>query len=388
MNLHEFQAKQLFKGVGIPIPLGEVVDTAASIATVVHRLGGSHWVVKAQVHAGERTVAGGVRHADNISLLQKYARAMLGERLITPHNAPLGQPVNQLLIEVSQHAVRNFYINLTIESSTGQIVFLVSSLKQIREDGLSAPLAEGLSRIAIDPIDGLQLFQCRQLAVKLGMDKKLWKQFFQIIQETYNLFIKKDLLQIEINSLAELDDGTLIALNAKIRVDDNALSRQPSLAKLNDITQDNCHQYRTLGHGLGITTMEGDIGCIVNGTGLSLATLDMIQLAGGNVGNIVDVGDGRASIDELSKAFKLLWSVNHCKVVLVNIVGGIVKCDVVAAGVVDALQKHHLRCTVVVRMEGSRVEEAYRLFMQCGQRINIVNDLDEAVKAVVQKIIL
>ncbi len=381
MNLHEFQAKSLFRDAGIPLPLGEVVKSASAAVDAADRLGGSQWVVKAQVHAGARAAAGGVRRFSNLEKLHHYAESILGERLITTENAPDGQPVNHLLIERPCAIKKGYCLHLMFDPQRGEVVFQGGILNSV--DGHYAPPSSALFRVGVDRFSGLQNFQSRQLAVAMSIDKALWPQFFHLTHALYHLFIEKDLLLIEVDTLVESERGEMRVLNARVQVDDNALYRQPQLAQLEDLSQDDFHHDHTHSHGLGFISMEGDISCIVNGTGLALATLDMIQLKGGQVANIIDVNN-EVSIETLAETCGFIWKKEHCKSILINIVGGIVQCNIIAAGVLEAMRRYGVNCPVVARIEGSLVEEAKRLFTQAEQRVDVVQTLDDAIIAAVK----
>ncbi len=375
MNLHEFQAKQLFRAAGIPVPKGEVVDTPSGAVDAARRLGGQQWMVKAQVHAGARTEAGGIRDFNDLEKLHCFAQEMLGERLITAENSPAGQPVNQLLIERPCGVKNCYHLSVMLDPRSGQVVFQ-GGLSECRDSAeLSDQSPGNFFQVEVDPVVGLQPFQSRQLAVELRLDRTIWPPFFEITQALYRLFIAKDLLLIEIGSLVENDHGQMMVLDVRVQVDNNALVRQPELAQWADYRQD---ENQVLGNGLGFIAMEGDIGCIVNGSGLALATLDIIQLNGGSVANIVEIDNG-ASTDALANACQLVWDNGRCSCILINIVGGIVRCDKVAAGIIDGIQKYNITCPIVVRMEGTRAEEAKALFIQSDEKIEIVKTLDDAI---------
>ncbi|MCF6218329.1 MAG: succinate--CoA ligase subunit beta [Gammaproteobacteria bacterium] len=380
MNLHEFQAKKLFREAAIPVPLGEVVDSPSAAVETASRLGGQQWIVKAQVHAGARAAAGGVRCFSDLEKLRLYAKSMLGERLITAENAPDGQPVNHLLIEAPCGIKKSYRLSLMFDPLLGEIIFQGAALAPV--DGAPEPPSCTPFHVKVDRSSGLHCFQRRQLAVAMGVEKASWSQFFDITHALYQLFIEKDLLLIEVDSLVESERGEMMVLDARVQVDDNALYRQPQLAQLEDLSQDDFHHNHTDSHGLGFITMEGDISCIVNGTGLALATLDMIQLKGGQVANIIDVNN-EVSIETLAEACGFVWQKEHCKSILINIVGGIVQCNIVAAGVLEAMRRYGVSCPVVARIEGSLVEEAKLLFTQAEQRVDVVQALDDAIVAAV-----
>ena len=380
MNLHEFQAKRLFRDVGIPVPRGEVVDSPSVIVEVARRLGGGKWVVKAQVHAGERAAAGGILISDDLNQIKQFAHVMLAERLVTAQNAPSGQPVNQLLIELPYSIACEYYLSFLVDPHCGRIIVLAALFPPGGSSSL--PSDEALHRIEINPITGLQLFQCRQLAVKLGLAKRSWAEFVELLGRLYQLMLDKDLTLIEISPLAEDQHGRLMALDAKISFDKNALPRQPMLATLVDTSQDDFQECRAMSKGLGFISMEGEVSCIVNGSGLALATLDMVQLKGGTIGNIIDVDNG-VHAETLASAFKFLWRGGHGRVILVNIVGGIVRCDVVAEGVIAGMKQYDVHSPVIVRMEGSRAAEARELFMNSGLQVSLVADLEQAVQSAV-----
>ena len=383
MNLHEFQAKSLFREAGIPLPFGEVVESASEAVEAAGRLGGQQWIVKAQVHAGARAAAGGVRCFSDLEKLRRYAEGMLGERLITTENAPDGQPVNHLLVEQPCAIKKGYCLNLMFDPQRGEVIFQGGELTSV--EGSYAPPSSALFRVGVNRFSGLQNFQSRQLAVAMGVDKALWPPFFHLTHTLYQLFIEKDLLLIEVDTLVESELGEMMVLNARVQVDDNALYRQPQLAQLEDLSQDDFHHDHTHSHGLGFISMEGDISCIVNGTGLALATLDMIQLKGGQVANIIDVNN-EVSIETLAEACGFVWQKEHCKSILINIVGGIVQCNIVAAGVLEAMRRYGVNCPVVARIEGSLVEEAKLLFTQAEQRVAVVQALDDAIVAAVKAV--
>jgi len=385
MNLHEFQAKQLLREVGISVAQGELVDSPLAAVEAARQLGGNQWIVKAQVHAGERAAAGGIRRIDDLDQLLIFSQSLLGKRLITPQNAPEGQPVSQLLIEVPFVAVREYFMSVTTAPRNGKIVFFAAALGMTQGLELSNQQPENYHCVEIEPVAGLQEFQCRQLALKLGINKAIWLDFFKIVKSLYKLLIDRDLLLVELNSFAEDSDGKLVVLGAKICVDDNALPRQARLAELMDLSQDGFHPHHTRSQGLELICLEGDIGCVVNGTGLALATLDMLKLKGGSIGNIIDVGDGASAID-LAVAFEFLWDGGHCKAILVNIIGGIVQCDTVAAGVLDGLKQYKVNCPVIVRMEGTRADEAREQFIQYGRGVQVVEDFDIAVMMAISSV--
>ncbi len=383
MNLHEYQAKRLLREAAIPVPQGEVIDSPSAAIEAARRLGGGEWVLKAQIHAGQRASSGGVRLVKGLKEISPIVNSLLGERLVTPENAPTGQPVNHLLIEIPFSVEHAYYLDLTLDTYCGRMVFNAAPIAY--SEYMAETVPEMLHRIEIDPACGLQPFQCRSLAVKLGIPSSVWRQFSQLINSIYQLFIDCDFRRIVLSPLAMDKEGEFMVLDAKIQIDDNALSRQQALKQLEDLSQDDFQQKHRDSNGLNFISLGGDICCVVNGSGLALATLDLIHTKGGAVSNMIDVGDG-ATAEELSRSFRLLWGTSRTRVVLVNVVGGIVRCNVVAAGIIDALVQQDIHCPLVVRLEGSGAKEGRELFEESGLSVNMVTDVDNAIKAAVDSV--
>jgi len=382
MNLHEYQAKQLFARYGVPVPRGEVVRTPAQAAAAAGRLGGELWVVKAQVHAGGRGKAGGVKLAKSMDEVRDAAATMLGSRLTTKQTGAGGLPVNQVFVEVGTEIERELYLSMLVDRSCEQIAIIASQDGGMDIEEVAAKTPDRIITVAINPAAGLQPYQARQLAFSLGLDAAQVKQFVFLAQKLYRLFEECDAGLLEINPLIVNKSGDLLALDAKINIEDNALFRQPDLQAQRDPTQEDSMERSAAEHDLNYVSLDGNIACMVNGAGLAMATMDLIKLHGGEPANFLDVGGG-ATPDRVAAAFKLILSNTAVKVILVNIFGGIVRCDDIAKGIIQAVREIDVSLPVVVRLEGTNVDQGKALLANSGLDITAADDLtDAALKAV------
>ena len=382
MNLHEYQAKQLFADYGIQVPKGQVIQSAAEAATAADALGGKGWVVKAQVHAGGRGKGGGVRRVAGTAELQSTAEEMLGTRLVTHQTSAEGLPVSTLLIEELSPIAEELYLGATIDRTSQRIVFMASPMGGMDIEEVAANQPDKIFTERVDPVVGLMPYQCRKLAFAMGLGGEQVKQLTQTMTGLYRLFVDKDLSLIEINPLVITRQGDLLALDAKINIDDNALYRQPALMQLRDPSQEDEREYQAQQMGLNYVSMPGNIGCMVNGAGLAMATMDLIKLHGGEPANFLDVGGG-ITAERVVEAFKLVVSDPGIKAILVNIFGGIVRCDLIADGIIKAMREVHLSIPVVVRLQGTNVEQGMALLNESGLEVITTGDLaDAAIRAV------
>lgn len=382
MNIHEYQAKQLFLKYGIPVPDGKETATSENAAEITNRLGGESWVVKAQVHAGGRGKVGGVKLAKNSVEATDISRSMLGRQLVTQQTDMAGLPVNEVLIERTYPIARELYLSLLVDRNSERMIFIASAAGGMDIEAVAHESPEQIESVIINPVAGLQAYQCRTVAYSLGLKGQQHKALEKIMRGMYGLFIAKDASQIEINPLIVTDNGELMALDAKINFDDNALALHPDILALKDPEQEDKRENIAQQFGLNYITLEGNIGCMVNGAGLAMATMDLVKLKGGRPANFLDVGGG-TSVEKVCEAFKLILSDSNVKAVLVNIFGGIVKCDVIAQGILAAVKEVHVTLPVVVRLEGTNVEEGRELLNNTGLKIYAADDLAHAAEQVV-----
>jgi len=385
MNLHEYQAKALLKEYGCPVPKGGVVSTGEEARQVIQELGGDRWVVKAQVHAGGRGKAGGVKIVSNQQDLEKAVHGMLGTRLVTYQTDAKGQPIHQVWIEEPSDIRRELYLGAVIDRSQRRIVFMASTEGGVDIEHVAEKTPEKILTITVDPLLGVLPYQGRALAFALGLDEKQAKEFTQLLMALGKLFENCDLALLEINPLVVTGEGRLICLDAKINLDSNALYRQPALRALRDTTQEDERENRAMDWGLNYIALEGDIGCMVNGAGLAMATMDLIKLHGGNPANFLDVG-GSATKERVMEAFKIILSDENVKGILVNIFGGIVRCDMIAEGIIDAVAEVGIHIPVVVRLEGNNAEKAAQLLEASGLNIIAAEGFDDAAKRIVDAV--
>ena len=381
MNLHEYQAKQLFQEFGIAVPPGVVTDSVETALNAAQSLGGDSWMVKAQVHAGGRGKAGGVKRVTSRDELQSVVESLLHQRLVTQQSGANGQPVNQLLIERPTSIERELYLGMLVDRARERVVCMASEAGGMDIEEVARTQPEKILSNEINPLSGLIPFQCRQLAFALGLASHT-KQLGQIMQGLYKLFVSHDLSLVEINPLVVTSDNTLLALDAKINTDDNAHYRHPALIELRDASQEDEREHRASEFGLNYVSLEGNIACMVNGAGLAMATMDLIKLHGGEPANFLDVGGGTTA-DKVAEAFKLILSDTKVRAILVNIFGGIVRCDLIAEGIIQAVREVELAVPVIVRLEGTNVEKGRQLLAESQLAIISATGLTDAAQKAV-----
>lgn len=382
MNLHEYQAKQLFARFGIPVSSGEVAESPRAARQAADRLGGSVWVVKAQVHAGGRGKAGGVKLANSLDEVQAAAAGMLGIRLVTKQTGSAGLPVNQVFVEAGSEIERELYLSLLVDRAHERVTFVASAAGGMDIEEVAATTPEKIFTVSVNPAAGLQAYQSRILAAGLSLEKEQMRQFVALTAKLYSLFCECDAALVEINPLIVNTSGQLLALDAKINIDDNALFRQPGLVAMRDPTQEDDMERSASEHDLSYVSLDGNIACMVNGAGLAMATMDLIKLHGGEPANFLDVGGGATS-ERVAEAFKLILSNRQISVILVNIFGGIVRCDLIAEGIVQAIRDIKVSVPVVVRLEGTNVEQGRALLAKSGLDIVTADDLTDAANKAV-----
>jgi succinyl-CoA synthetase beta subunit len=382
MNLHEYQAKQVFAQYGMPVPNNRVVESVAEVTPALESLAGNRWVVKAQVHAGGRGKAGGVRLLDSAAAVTQAVAMMLGSRLVTYQTNEQGQPVNQVLIEEISNIKRELYLGAVIDRASQRVVIMASTEGGMEIEKVAAETPEKILKTTINPLTGLQPYQCRELAFGLGLAGDQIKQFSSLLSGFAKMFVEKDLSLVEINPLVVTDEGQLICLDGKINIDDNALYRQKDILAMRDVSQEDERENRAKEWDLNYISLEGDIGCMVNGAGLAMATMDLIKLCGGEPANFLDVGGG-ATKERVSEAFKIILSDKNVKGVLVNIFGGIVRCDLIAEGIIGAVQEVQIDVPVVVRLEGNNAKRGSQLLSESDVNIITASGLTDAAEKIV-----
>ncbi len=382
MNLHEYQAKMLFSEYGIPVPKGDAAQSVGDALGIAAELGGNSWVVKAQVHAGGRGKAGGVKLVTGRKELEEYVKGLLGTNLVTKQSGAEGKPVNCVLVSALSDIASELYLGLLVDRSKRRISVMASAAGGVDIEEVAATQPEKIFTFAIDPVMGLQDYQCRALGMSLGLNGNQGKQLANILSGLYRLFVDKDLSLIEINPLVITKEGDLEALDAKVAVDDNAIYRQAELESWRDPSQEDEKENKAKVFDLNYVALDGDIACMVNGAGLAMATMDIIKLHGGDPANFLDVGGG-ATTERVTEAFKLITSDAKVKAILVNIFGGIVRCDLIAEGIINAVREVGLDIPVVVRLEGTRVEEGKLLLNESGLKITSADGLSDAADKVV-----
>ncbi|HEY8555364.1 MAG TPA: ADP-forming succinate--CoA ligase subunit beta [Burkholderiales bacterium] len=382
MNLHEYQAKSVLAKYGVPVPPGRPAHSVAEALQAAEALGGSAWVVKAQIHAGGRGKAGGVKLVRSREELEATARKLLGSRLVTHQTGAAGQPVERLYIEAPSEIARELYLACLTDRPSERVVFIASAEGGMEIEEVAAKHPEKILKTAVEPAVGLQPYQCREIGFALGLEDKQVAQLTRLMTALYRAYEDCDLSLLEINPLVVTKAGELLVLDAKIQVDDNALYRQPELAQLRDPAQDDPKEVRAREHDLNYVALEGNIGCMVNGAGLAMATMDLIKLHGGQPANFLDVGGG-ATAERVAEAFKIILSDPNVKAILVNIFGGIVRCDLIAEGIIKAVKEVNVRVPVVVRLEGTNVEKGRELLQTSGLKVTAADSLTEAAKLVV-----
>jgi succinyl-CoA synthetase beta subunit len=382
MNLHEYQAKTLLQKYGIPVPRGQVISVAKQTPTITSEIDSPAWVVKAQVHAGGRGKAGGVKVVKSTAEAQMVASELLGKTLVTYQNAPDGQPVNQVLIEETLPIARELYLSMLVDRSLERIVVVASSAGGMDIEEIAQVSPEKILQEVCSPLNGLVDYQARNLAFKLDLVGDQIAAFSRLLKGLYRLFKENDLALLEINPLIVTTDGKLFALDCKMSVDDNALYRQKALAEQRDWSQEDSKEAVAHHAGLNYIALNGNIGCMVNGAGLAMATMDLIKLHGGAPANFLDVGGG-ATAETVTKAFKIIMADPNVKVILVNIFGGIMRCDIIAEGIITAVKDVGMQIPVIVRLEGTNVELGKQMLQSSGLNIISADGLTDAAKQAV-----
>ena len=382
MNLHEYQSKQLFAKYGLPVPQGIAVETIEEALQAVEQLGGKQWVVKAQVHAGGRGKAGGVQLVDTAEAACAFVRQWIGQQLITYQTDEKGQPVSKILIEECSDIGQELYLGAVVDRSSQRIVFMASTEGGVEIEKVAEQTPEKILKAIIDPLTGAQPYQGRKLAFQLGLQGKQVKQFTDMFLKLAKLFQEQDLALMEVNPLVITKGGDLLCLDAKINVDNNAIYRQPELAAMQDPSQEDEREAYAAQWELNYVALDGNIGCMVNGAGLAMGTMDIVKLHGGEPANFLDVGGG-ATKERVSEAFKIILSDDNVKAVLVNIFGGIVRCDLIAEGIIGAVKEVGVSVPVVVRLEGNNAELGTQILADSGLNILAANSLVQAAEQVV-----
>lgn len=383
MNLHEYQGKQLFAKYGLPVSPGVAADTPEQAAAGADEIGGDRWVVKAQVHAGGRGKAGGVKVVTSKDEIRAFARQWLGKNMVTYQTGEGGQPVSKILVEGCVDIEQELYLGAVVDRASQRIVFMASTEGGVDIETVAQQTPEKILKTCIDPLTGAQPYQARDLAFKLGLEGKQIKQFTQIFLGLAKLFQECDLSLLEINPLVITSDGDLHCLDAKINIDSNALYRRPDLKAMHDPSQEDAREAHAAQWELNYVALEGNIGCMVNGAGLAMGTMDIVKLHGGSPANFLDVGGG-ATKERVTEAFKIILSDDSVKAVLVNIFGGIVRCDLIAEGIIGAVKEVGVEVPVVVRLEGNNADLGAKALASSGLDIIAANSLTEAAQQVVK----
>ena len=382
MNLHEYQAKALFAEYGLPVSKGQAVDTPEHAAAAAADIGGDRWVVKAQVHAGGRGKAGGVKLVNSAEEAAAFAEQWLGKKLVTYQTDAEGQPVSKILVESCTDIDQELYLGAVLDRATRRVVFMASTEGGVEIEKVAEETPEKILKASIDPLTGAQAYQGRDLAFRLGLQGAQIKQFTQLFMGLAALFKDLDLALLEINPLVITSEGNLHCLDGKINIDSNALYRQPKLQAMHDPSQEDEREAQAAKWELNYVALDGNIGCMVNGAGLAMGTMDIVQLHGGRPANFLDVGGG-ATRERVSEAFKIILSDQNVAAVLVNIFGGIVRCDLIAEGVIGAVEEVGVKVPVVVRLEGNNAELGREVLASSGLNIIAADSLSDAAEKVV-----
>ena len=382
MNLHEYQGKALFAEYGLPVSIGHAVESAEAAIEAATKIGGDQWVVKAQVHAGGRGKAGGVKLIDSPQAAGDFATQWLGERLVTYQTDAAGQPVSRILVESCTDIAEELYLGAVVDRASRRIVFMASTEGGVEIEKVAEETPDKILKAEVDPLVGAQPFQGRDLAFRLGLSGVQIKQFVTIFLGLAKLFQEKDLALIEVNPLVITDEGNLHCLDAKVVVDSNALYRQPALQAMHDPSQEDEREAHAAQWELNYVALDGSIGCMVNGAGLAMGTMDIVKLHGGSPANFLDVGGG-ATKERVTEAFKIILSDENVKAVLINIFGGIVRCDLIAEGVIGAVEEVGVEVPVVVRLEGNNATLGREVLANSGLNIEAAESLTDAAQKVV-----
>lgn len=380
MKIHEFQAKEILKTFSVPIPRGEVAKTPEKAREIAEKLGGKV-VIKAQIHAGGRGKGGGVKAVETPEEAYQAAKQIIGMNLVTHQTGPEGKKVKQVLVEEGLEVIKELYLGMVVDRAQAKPVIMVSGAGGMEIEEVAATSPEKILKVAVDPATGFMGFHSRKLAFGLGLEKELNKQALSLIAQLFKIFMEKDATLVEINPLVITKDNRLIALDAKMTFDDDALFRHPDIKNLYDPDELETLEVEASSYKLNYIKLDGNVGCMVNGAGLAMATMDIIKLAGGSPANFLDVGGG-ASAEQVENAFRILLADKNVKVVLVNIFGGILRCERVANGIVEALKKVELKLPMIVRLEGTNVEEGRKILKESGLKFEVAVDFQDAAKKV------
>ena len=382
MNFHEYQAKQLFADYGIAVPAGRIARTPEEAVDAAKAIGGDFWVVKAQIHAGGRGKAGGVKLCKTLDQVREHAKAMIGTKMETYQSAGVALPVDTVLVTQATDIAKELYLSMLVDRGAQAITFIASAEGGVDIEQVAEENPDAIHQVVVNYVQGLQPYQCRELGFALGLSSKQVSQLTKIMLGLYRLFNEKDLALVELNPLAILKSGDLAVLDGKVNSDDNATFRHPDLAAMRDIRQEDETEVLASQHDLNYVTMDGNIGCMVNGAGLAMATMDVIKLQGGEPANFLDVGGG-ANKERVTEAFKLILRDPDVKAIFVNIFGGIVRCDMIAEGIIAAVKEVDVKVPVIVRLEGTNVEEGKALLRESGLAITPADDINDGAKKAV-----
>ena len=383
MNLHEYQGKALFAQYGLPVSVGHAVSTPEEARSAAEKIGGDKWVVKAQVHAGGRGKAGGVKLVDSPDDAAAFAEHWLDKRLVTYQTDAKGQPVSRILVETCTDIDQELYLGAVVDRGSRRIIFMASTEGGVEIEKVAEETPEKILKAIIDPLTGAQPYQGRDLAFKLGLKGVQIKQFVQIFMGLAKLFKEKDLELLEVNPLVITDEGNLHCLDAKVIIDGNAMYRQPAIKAMHDPSQEDAREAHAASFELNYVALDGNIGCMVNGAGLAMGTMDIVHLHGGSPANFLDVGGG-ATKERVVEAFKIILSDSNVKAVLINIFGGIVRCDLIADGVIGAVEEVGVKIPVVVRLEGNNAELGTKKLAESGLAIIAATSLTDAAQQAVK----
>ncbi|QOW25072.1 ADP-forming succinate--CoA ligase subunit beta [Lysobacter sp. H23M47] len=382
MNFHEYQAKQLFADYGIAVPAGRIARTPEEAVEAAKSIPGDLWVVKAQIHAGGRGKAGGVKLAKTFDEVKQFTKAMLGTSMETYQTAGVALPIDSVLICEGTDIDKELYLSVLVDRSTQTVTFIASAEGGMDIEQVAAEKPEAIKTIHVNYVEGLQPYQCRALGFDMGLNARQVNQLTKIMTGLFKLFHEKDLALVELNPLAILTNGDLAVLDGKINSDDTATYRHPDLADMRDIRQEDETEVKASQHDLNYVTMDGNIGCMVNGAGLAMSTMDVIKLEGGEPANFLDVGGG-ATKERVTEAFKLILSSDKVKAIFVNIFGGIVRCDMIAEGIIAAVKEVDVKVPVIVRLEGTNVDAGKELLKNSGLAITSADDINDGARKAV-----
>ncbi|MFC4727768.1 ADP-forming succinate--CoA ligase subunit beta [Coralloluteibacterium thermophilus] len=382
MNFHEYQAKELFAEYGIPVPAGRVARSPEEAVAAAKALGGDFWVVKAQIHAGGRGKAGGVKLCKSLEAVEDAAKALIGTQMETYQTAGRRLPVDTVLVTEASDIAKELYLSMLVDRSSKSITFIASAEGGVEIEEVARTNPDAIQNLSVNYVQGLQPYQCRQLGFALGLNVKQIGQLTKLMLGLFKLFNERDLALVELNPLAIDTAGNLVVLDGKVNSDDNADFRQPKLVALRDVRQEDEAEVLATQHNLNYVTMDGNIGCMVNGAGLAMATMDVIKLEGGEPANFLDVGGG-ATKERVTEAFKLILSSDKVKAIFVNIFGGIVRCDMIAEGIIAAVKEVGVKIPVIVRLEGTNVEKGKELLKNSGLAIQPADDINDGAKKAV-----